>query len=76
MDIAEYRFFRTLNRMTLEDMQKAAHIAGFEILDLLLTGEDWREVKPPVFRQCKENYPSLSLRDLVSTGVIVLMKKH
>lgn len=74
-EISEYRFFNTLNRMTINDMANAATEAGFLIEDIILSSEDWRNLDPIVLRQGREIYPNLCVRDLISTGVLVLMRK-
>ena len=61
--------------MTIADLEEAASLCGFRLEELLTQGEDWRIVDPVVFRQRRENYPSLRIQDLISTGVTVLFRK-
>lgn len=81
IEISEYRFFRTLNRLTLADLRKTVSEAGFRMVDLhvcagdILFGEDWQDVTPEIFSQCRANYPTVTLQDLTSSKVMVLMEK-
>jgi 2-polyprenyl-3-methyl-5-hydroxy-6-metoxy-1,4-benzoquinol methylase len=75
VSISEYRFFSTLNRMTISDMENAAVSAGFEVETVLFSTEEWKKVEPRVLFHGRRNYPSLRLQDLISLSVTVLLRK-
>lgn len=75
VEVAEYRFFRTINRLTIAELTQVAVNAGFKIIELFAPTADWKEVTHSIFVQSKTNYPTLTLTDLTATNIWLLLKK-
>ena len=75
VEIAEYRFFRTMNRLTLVELTQVAVSAGFQVIELFTSAGDWKEVIHSIFVQSKANYPTLTLTDLTASNVWILLEK-
>ena len=73
--IAMKRFYKSINRMTLEDLRQFSLSAGFEILDLVLNKDIRLSADKTIFSQCKALYPSLTINDLLTHGVQILLRK-
>ena len=76
-DIA-MRFYReNLNRMTVNQLKQYIKIAGFERIMLFpnIYIENYFELNEEIFVECKNNYPSLELIDLVSPALYIGLKK-
>jgi len=76
-DIAMWRFFETLNRMTLANLQVFAAKAGFQILALICPPEIEliHDIDQVLFSQCKSLYPTITISDLISSSVTILLRK-
>ncbi len=68
---------RQLNRMSLSDLASLATSSGFEILALLprTRTEDILELTPEIMQQVYRTYPQLTISDLVSRVVRVVLRK-
>jgi SAM-dependent methyltransferase len=75
VEIAQYRFFRTLNRLTLAELTQVTVSAGFRVIELFASAGDWKEVAHAIFVQSKANYPTLTLTDLTANNVWILLEK-
>ena len=69
------RFYKSINRMTLEDLRQFSLSAGFEILDLVLNKDIRLCADKTILSQCKALYPSLTINDLLTHGVQILLRK-
>jgi 2-polyprenyl-3-methyl-5-hydroxy-6-metoxy-1,4-benzoquinol methylase len=74
-DIAEYRFFRTINRFTISQLAEIATAAGFEIIEVFAPVSGWDKVTGAIYREARRNYPNVSLADLTATNVWLLLRK-
>jgi len=74
--IAEYRFFHTINRLTVGQLRKIVEDAGFINVDILPVIGDWNDVSASIFSQSKEIYSTLTLTDLLAHNVWIFMKKQ
>lgn len=75
LQIADYRFNRTLNRMTMADLKDTVRNAGFEMRVFRPITDSTKRIARKVMAQCKANYPSLSMADLLTCCVWFLLKK-
>jgi SAM-dependent methyltransferase len=75
VEIAEYRIFRTINRLTLTELTQVVVNAGFKMIELFASVGDWKEVTHTIFVQSKANYPTLTLTDLTANNVWILLEK-
>lgn len=73
--IAKKRFYSSINRMTLSDLRLFSLSAGFEIIELFEHGESWDAVDQTIFSQCKVLYPSLAVSDLITSNVLIMLRK-
>jgi len=53
IDISEYRFFRTINRLTLTDLKEIALNTGFKVVDFYVSVDNWHDVTPVIYAQSK-----------------------
>jgi 2-polyprenyl-3-methyl-5-hydroxy-6-metoxy-1,4-benzoquinol methylase len=76
IDVADYRFNRTINRMSFADLKNAVRAAGFQMLSFLpVTSNPWMQLETDFLVQCQANYPTVSLQDLLTSQVWILLKK-
>lgn len=78
VDLAKIRFYRTINRMTISDFKEYAIMSGFEIVEFVVTGrglETLEDIDLGFFKQCRENYPSVTINDIIGDRIWVLLKK-
>jgi SAM-dependent methyltransferase len=68
-----------LNRMTIRDMMSMTEKAGFDIIEIL----KWSSTKlipdilndPQIYCQCRENYSTITLDDLITEKIWMLLRK-
>jgi len=70
-------FHNGLNRMTINDLQNYCSESNLEIVSLLKFPKEQhlRMLNKDIFKLCKMNYPTVSIDDLVTPRIIVIMKK-
>lgn len=68
---------QSLNRMTLSDLQKYVHRAGFEVVELIPWPYkyDLGSVDEQILAQSKALYPTISITDLLARAVWILLRK-
>ena len=76
-DLAMRFYNENLNRMTLAQLKQYIKIAGFEQIMFFphIYIENYFELNEKIFVECKNNYPSLELIDLVSPALYIGLKK-
>lgn len=76
-DVAMSFYHESLNRMSLAGLQHHCAVAGFEILELIewRNRKDMRTVVPTVLSQCVKFYPTVTVTDLISRSVWVLLRR-
>ncbi len=76
-DLAVSFFEQSLNRTTIRQMQKHALEAGFTVLTVManLNESHLKWVKPETLQIAQENYPELSLNDLLAAKVTLVLRK-
>ena len=76
-DIAMRFYSENLNRMTVNQLKQYIEIAGFEQIMFFpnIYIENYFELNEKIFVECKNNYPSLELIDLVSPALYIGLKK-
>jgi SAM-dependent methyltransferase len=75
VDISEYRFFRTMNRLTLKELKDIATNTGFKVVEFYSYGSTYNDITPEIYSQCKDNYKTLTLEDLTASNVTILLEK-
>lgn len=77
LSVALNFYYKCLNRMTISELLQYSKEVGFELLDLNYwkCTNDLDVIDKQIFEQCKENYPFLTLNDLLSKCVWILLKK-
>jgi 2-polyprenyl-3-methyl-5-hydroxy-6-metoxy-1,4-benzoquinol methylase len=75
--VAKNFFYYSLNRMTLSDLKHYCESVGFEILDFIPwhMKQDLGSVNEEILSQVKTLYPRISLSDLLSRSVWIVLKK-
>lgn len=70
-------YHESLNRMTISELMQYSKEAGFEVLDLhcFKCIDNLRVIDKIMFEQCKNIYPSVTLNDMISRIVWVLLRK-
>ena len=70
-------FYHSLNRMTISDLKHYCESVGFEILDFIPwhMKQDLGSVNEEILSQVKTLYPRISLSDLLSRSVWIVLKK-
>ncbi len=70
-------YLKGLNRMTIKDLRRYCEEADLEILSLLTFPKEQhlRMMNSNILEMAKNNYPTLELNDLISTKIIVVMRK-
>lgn len=61
--------------MTLAELRQFSLSAGFKILELFEHGASWDGVDQTIFSQCKALYPSLTVSDLITSNVLIMLRK-
>lgn len=76
-EVAKNFFYYSLNRMTLSDLKYDCESVGFEVLDFIPwhMKQDLGSVNKEILFQVKTLYPRISLSDLLSRSVWILLKK-
>tara|TARA_Y100000768_G_C23927857_1_gene658481 strand:- start:157 stop:1242 length:1086 start_codon:yes stop_codon:yes gene_type:complete len=76
-DLAMRFYDENLNRMTSTQLKQYIKIAGFEQVMFFphIYIENYLEINEKIFVECKNNYPSLELIDLVSPALYIGLKK-
>ncbi len=76
-EVAKNFFYHSLNRLTLADLKYYTESAGFEILGLIPWHfkHDLGSIDQTVLNQIKELYPKVTLNDLLSRSIWILLKK-
>ena len=76
-DLAMRFYNENLNRMTSTQLKQYIKIAGFEQVMFFphIYIENYFELNEKIFVECKNNYPSLELIDLVSPALYIGLKK-
>ena len=76
-DLAMRFYEKNLNRMTSNQIKQYIKIAGFEQIMFFphIYIENYFEINEKIFAECKENYPSLELIDLVSPALYLGLRK-
>lgn len=77
LSVALNFYHECLNRMVISELMQYSKEVGFEVLDLhrFKCIDDLRVIDKSVFDQCQKNYPSVTLNDLISRIVWILLKK-
>lgn len=77
LSVALEFYNNNLNRLTISQLTKISKEIGFEVLDLhaFNTINDLCIIDKTIFNQCKNNYPTLTINDLISRTVWILLKK-
>lgn len=70
-------YHESLNRMTIAELMQYSKEVGFEVLDMhcFKRIDALKIIDKSVFDQCQKNYPSVTLNDLLSRTVWILLKK-
>ena len=76
-DLAMRFYKENLNRMTVDQLKQYIKIAGFEQIMFFpnIYIENYFELNEKIFVECKNNYPSLELIDLISPALYIGLKK-
>ncbi len=76
-DIAMSFYNNGINRMTIHDLKSYSNTAGFEILSLIEYPKEQhlRMMNKSILEMAKANYPTVTLNDLITTKIIVVLKK-
>ena len=77
LSVALNFYYKCLNRMTMSELVQYSKEAGFELLDIQCwkNKDDMVTIDEIIVSQCKDIYPSLTINDLLSKIVWVLLKK-
>jgi len=67
-----------INRMTINDIINYSAEAGLEILSLIIYPKEQhlRMLNQEILKYSQENYPNLTVNDLISPKIIIVHKKH
>lgn len=75
LEVSRLRFYSTINRMTLSDLKHIVASAGFKTVEWVEMWDDLNSVNPQILQECRKNYPSLTLEDLATYRVILILQK-
>ncbi|MHA1381286.1 MAG: class I SAM-dependent methyltransferase [Candidatus Helarchaeota archaeon] len=70
-------YSKNLNRMSLENTRDYCIDSGFEVLDFIKfpREQDIDLISDEIYNQCKNNYPTISLSDLIVRKCILILLK-
>jgi len=70
-------YHESLNRMTIAELMQYSKEVGFEVMDMhcFKCVDNLRVIDKIMFEQCKNIYPSVTLNDMVSRIIWVLLRK-
>lgn len=70
-------YLNGINRMTIKDLKRYCAEAHLDILSLLIFPKEQhvRMMNSNILEMAKNNYPTLDLNDLISTKIIVILRK-
>ncbi len=75
-EVAEWRFFDTLNRMTVADVKEYVESAGLELIDFVtLTSPDIMSLDADILPQSRQNYPNVVIADLLGKNNWLIARK-
>ena len=78
LNIAKDFYNNSLNRMTIEDFKAYALQSGMEVLAILpwTNNDQMFELTSNIIRESKRNYSTVDELDLISPGVITILRKN
>lgn len=70
-------YYKSLNRMTIDDLKRIIKGCGFQLLSLIMwpNEQDFNLIDHEILYQSQKNYPTLSISDLITPKIWILYKK-